>query len=137
VERTSCTNRERAAAHRRQAVEETERYLRGHMHAPVRLSRLCRLVGLSERGLRNAFYAVHGVGPKQWILAERLQGVRRALSEVRSKHVTVTDVATDHGFYELGRFARTYRGAFGETPSDTLRGACREVSSPTKGHDHA
>ena len=101
------------------------------------LSRLCRVVGVGERTLRNAFYAVHGMGPKRWMLIERLEGVRRALSETRSAPLTVTDVASDHGFSELGRFAGSYREAFGETPSETLRARSRRPESDTKGHAHA
>jgi transcriptional regulator GlxA family with amidase domain len=79
-------------------------------------------VGLSERGLRNAFYGVHGVSPKRWIVAERLRLARRALLGSGSRSgETVTSVATNCGFYELGRFAATYRVAFGEAPSETLR----------------
>jgi AraC family ethanolamine operon transcriptional activator len=104
-------------------------YLRANMNASVPVSTLCRIVGRSERGLRNAFYRVHGMGPKRWMLAERLHGARRALSEVRIRPVTVTGVATDHGFYELGRFAATYKQAFGEAPSQTLRGAGRKSAA--------
>jgi AraC family ethanolamine operon transcriptional activator len=80
------------------------------------------MVGRSERGLRDAFYTVHQMSPKRWVLAQRLQRARRALIEVRSAEVTVTRVAMDNGFHQLGRFAVTYRQAFGETPSETLRG---------------
>ena len=93
------------------------------------LSSLCRVAGLSERGLREAFYSVRGIAPKQWMLAERLQGVRRVLSDGCSGRATVTRVATDFGFFELGRFAATYRKAFGEAPSATLRGARRNAHS--------
>lgn len=65
------------------------------------------------------------MGPKRWMLAERLHGARRALSEVSTRPMTVTGVATDHGFNELGRFAVTYKQAFGEAPSQTLRGTGR------------
>ena len=34
---------------------------------------------------------------------------------------TVTRVATDHGFWELGRFSVAYHGLFGESPSESLR----------------
>ena len=78
------------------------------------------MVGLSERGLRNAFYGVRGMSPKRRIVAERLEGVRRALTDARARPGTVTGVATRYGFYELGRFAGTYKDAFGETPSETL-----------------
>jgi AraC family ethanolamine operon transcriptional activator len=104
-------------------------YLRANMNASVSVSALSRIAGCSERGLRNAFYRVHGMGPKRWMLAERLHGARRALIAVRTRPITVTGVATDHGFYELGRFAATYKQAFGEAPSQTLRGACRKSAA--------
>jgi transcriptional regulator GlxA family with amidase domain len=40
----------------------------------------------------------------------------------------VTRVAMDCGFFHLGRFARDYRQAFGESPSVTLGGR-RGISS--------
>jgi transcriptional regulator GlxA family with amidase domain len=91
----------------------------------VPLARVCRLVGLSERGLRNAFYDVRGMSPQRCMRVERLRGARRALSQTVGRPKTVTGVATRYGFYELGRFAATYRHAFGEAPSETLRGANR------------
>jgi len=99
--------------------------VRTHLDAPIPLSELCREVGLSERGLRNAFYGVHGMSPKRWILTERLLQSQTALRKPGNVTLTVTSVAADHGFYQLGRFAGMYRQRFGETPSETLRAACR------------
>jgi AraC family ethanolamine operon transcriptional activator len=120
-----------AMTSQQEVVELAEAYLRAHMSTPVPVSRLCRLVGLSERGLRNAFYGVHGMSPKRWMLAERLQGARRALSHKSTRGITVTGVATDYGFYELGRFSATYKERFGEAPSQTLRGTGRKSSAET------
>jgi transcriptional regulator GlxA family with amidase domain len=106
-------------------VHRAEAYLRTHMDSPIPLSRLCLVTGLSERALRNAFYRVHGVSPTRWMLRQRLAAVRRALVGSGERPVTVTGIATDHGFFELGRFAAWYRGQFGETPSETLRSAAR------------
>ena len=103
-------------------VALAEAYWRAHPSTMVSLATVCRTVGLSERGLRNAFYSVRGMSPKRCMLAERLENARRALRRASTTHATVTTVATDHGFYELGRFAAAYRQAFGETPSATLRG---------------
>jgi AraC family ethanolamine operon transcriptional activator len=126
-----------AIASRRVVVERAEAYLRAHMDAPVPLYRLSRIVGLSERGLRNAFYSVRGMSPKRCMLAERLQGVRRALSNSGALPATVTSIATEYGFHELGRFAATYKKTFGETPSETLRRSGRkpaaQITSNTKG----
>jgi transcriptional regulator GlxA family with amidase domain len=120
-----------AIAAQQQAVERAEAYMRAHRGSPIRLSRLCRIVGLSERGLRNAFYSVRGVGPKRCILAERLQAVRRALSDSAPYSNTVTTIATEFGFNELGRFAAIYKETFGEVPSETLRGLGRKPVSDT------
>lgn len=106
-------------------MERAEAYARAHAGAPVPVSTLCQIVGLSERGLRNAFYGVRGMGPKRCLLAGRLQLVRRALLGAPPKPGAVTGVALRYGFSELGRFAGSYKQAFGETPSETLRHASR------------
>ena len=103
-------------------VERAEAYVQSHLGTPVPVSRLCRVLGISERALRNAFHGVRGLSPKRSMLAMRLQGVRRALSEPTLEPTTVTQIATGYGFYELGRFAAVYRNAFGEVPSATLHG---------------
>jgi transcriptional regulator GlxA family with amidase domain len=115
----------RAAASRREIVEQAEALYRAQPGVTIQIAELCRIVGLSERGLRNAFYDVRGMSPKRCMLRERLQHARRALRDRGPKRVTVTSIATDYGFYELGRFAGAYREMFGETPSETLRSAAR------------
>lgn len=126
---------ESALAARHRMVGCVEAYVRAHLDTPVPVARLCRMLGVSERGLRNAFHKVHGLSPKRWMTAERLRGARRALCDARTRPLTVTDIATGYGFNELGRFAATYRHAFGEAPSDTLRSAHRAPpAAHTKGH---
>jgi AraC family ethanolamine operon transcriptional activator len=112
-----------ASAARRAVVQRAEDYIRAHSDAPIRISGLCRAAGVSERGLRNAFYGVHGVGPKRWMVAQRLMRTQIALRASRDAATTVTEVATDFGFYQLGRFAAIYKKTFGETPSETLHAA--------------
>jgi transcriptional regulator GlxA family with amidase domain len=120
-------------------VRRAEAYIRANLDRPIPLARLCRLVGVSERGLRNAFYGVHGVAPKRWMVAQRLRGVQMALRERRDVSITVTGVATDHGFFQLGRFAAIYRETFGEAPSTTLHAACDVRRRSETGHrrEHA
>jgi AraC family ethanolamine operon transcriptional activator len=117
-------SRQNGPISRRAAVERSEAFARAHRDTAVRISTLCRLVGLRERGLRNAFLSVRGMSPKRCLVADRLAGVRRVLENPR-RPATVTEAAVDHGFYELGRFAAAYKRAFGEAPSETLRGPAR------------
>jgi transcriptional regulator GlxA family with amidase domain len=87
----------------------------------VRIRDLCGAVGVSERTLRNAFHDVLGVSPKQYMQRHGLETARQRLELARGARVSVTDVATECGFFELGRFAAAYRERFGERPSDTVR----------------
>ena len=50
----------------------------------------------------------------------RLQQVRRRLLDAAPGE-TVTSLATQWGFFHLGRFSGLYRRQFGESPSETLR----------------
>jgi AraC family ethanolamine operon transcriptional activator len=59
------------------------------------------------------------VTPKQYIVATRLVGVRRALLNARPG-AKITSVANDWGFWHLGRFSSDYKRMFGELPSQTL-----------------
>lgn len=126
METTLCTA-DRRAPRRLEAVERAEAYVREHSTGPLRVSQLCRAIGLSERGLRDAFQCVKGISPKRYILAERLRAVRGALSDVSRPPPSVTAAATSFWFYELGRFAGSYRKAFGEAPSETLRNTRRSL----------
>jgi AraC family transcriptional regulator, ethanolamine operon transcriptional activator len=106
---------------RRQVVERAEAFLSARIDEPVSIAQLCRVAGVSERSLRNAFYDVRGMSPKRWAVRNRLTEVRRALSDANGTRGAVTTIATDYGFFELGRFASTYKAVFGESPSATLR----------------
>jgi AraC family ethanolamine operon transcriptional activator len=119
---TNVRHSTQAIASRRQVVDRAEALLRSRAGDVVSIAQLCQVAGVSERSLRNAFYDVRGMSPKRWAVRARLAEVRRALSDANGTRGAVTTIATDYGFFELGRFASTYRAAFGETPSATLRG---------------
>jgi len=115
-------------------VRRTEQLLRDHADEAISISNLSSMAGVSERSLRNAFYRVCTTSPKRYLRMLRLHQVRRSLSAATQARATVTRVATQHGFYELGRFAGEYRALFGETPSETLQrariGSLRAASRP-------
>ncbi len=128
----SVTRSEATSTIRKDAVGRAGAYMCAHIDTHVPMSMLCQLVGLSERGLRDAFYRSTGMSPKRWIVAMRLQGARSALTAERGRVTTVTDAAAEYGFYELGRFAAIYREAFGEAPSATLRSAHHRAARTSK-----
>ena len=56
-----------------------------------------------------------------YLRRQRLERVREELLVAAPGAVNVTEVATRWGFTHLSRFAASYRAAFSENPSDTLR----------------
>ena len=103
-------------------VAKFEEFLEANPHTPLYLPEICAATGAAERTLRNACQEHLGMGPIRYLALRRMHLVRRALLQaVSSTTTTVTKIATDHGFWELGRFSATYRALFDETPSETLR----------------
>ena len=79
------------------------------------------LFGAAERTLRAACEEHLGMGPIRYLTFRRMHLVRRALVRADPATAKVTQIAMDHGFWELGRFSVAYRQLFGEAPSDSLR----------------
>jgi transcriptional regulator GlxA family with amidase domain len=92
-------------------------------HNDQRLSmpKLCAKVGVAERTLRMCCAEFLGVSPTRYLLLRRLNEARAALRRADPSTVSVAQVARNHQFLELGRFAVTYRTTFGESPSKTLQ----------------
>jgi AraC-like DNA-binding protein len=108
---------------RSRTVRRAEAFVRSHISEGISIARLSTVAGVSERSLRNAFYDVYTTSPKRYITLWQLHQVRRTLQTSGGPAATVTNAATSHGFFELGRFAAAYKSLFGETPSETLQRA--------------
>ena len=115
--RPADKRRENAAANRQ--VRRVEDWLDAHFTDPVSVNDLAEIAGVSVRSLQAAFRSARECTPMQALLNRRLAAARERLS-APCPSTTVTSVATECGFFHLGRFARDYRRTFGETPSATL-----------------
>jgi AraC-like DNA-binding protein len=102
-------------------VGRFEEFLEGNPDQPLYLAEICAAIGVAERTLRICCEQHLGMGPIRYLSLRRMHLVRRALLRADPSTATVTRIATDHGFWELGRFSVAYRNLFGETPSETLR----------------
>ena len=89
-------------------------------HRAVHISELCAALGTSRRTLHRAFHDVLGIGPIAFLRHHRLCAVHSRLRRGDPSTTHVTDVATEFGFLELGRFSHYYAMLFGEYPSQTL-----------------
>ena len=87
---------------------------------PRSMTALAQAVGIPIRTLNHIWNKRFGTSPGRYLRERRMARARTALV---AKRATVTDIATQYGFYELGRFAAIYRQRYGEVPSATLRSA--------------
>ncbi|HXA21557.1 MAG TPA: helix-turn-helix domain-containing protein [Acetobacteraceae bacterium] len=116
------TRRESKPRGRRAAMAKTfEAVVEANFNRPLLVSDLCRIVGVSERTLRNICQEQMGMSPHQFLALRRLHLARRAPLRSDQQTATVTGIAMSHGVWELGRFAVAYKSLFGESPSATLR----------------
>ncbi|NIZ11972.1 AraC family transcriptional regulator [Phaeobacter sp. HF9A] len=103
-------------------VRQAESYMEAHLTDSVTVSEICEAVGTSLRSLQTAFRLHRDRTPLEVLRDMRLERAWIDLSNPTSE-TRVTDVATEWGFFHLGRFAEQYRRKFGCTPVETLRQA--------------
>ena len=101
-------------------VHNVEDYLAAAGPRPVHVSELCAAFRVSRRGLHRAFHDAFGIGPVTFLRHKRLCAIHSALKDSSPDKTTVTEIALQQGFVELGRFSHYYRALFGEYPSETL-----------------
>lgn len=90
---------------------------------PVYIPELCAAIGVSDRTLRVCCQEQLGMSPKRYLLLRRMHLAQRALRYGTPDTTSVTEIATQYGFWQFGRFAGQYKSLFGEAPSTTLHRA--------------
>ena len=107
--------------HRQNIMRRFHQMLEANQDAPLYLAEICAAVGVTARTLHLVCMDYLGMSPHQYLLLRRMNLVRQALTLADPASKTVTSIANDYGFAELGRFSVKYRALFGESPSATLR----------------
>jgi len=94
-------------------VRRFKQVIEAHQDQPLHVAELCA-AGVSERTLRWHCQECLGMSPHRYLWGQRMNLVQRALARADPTRASVTMIANDHGFGELGRFAVEYRMLFGE-----------------------
>ena len=100
-----------------QALDRARAFIDGHLGETIRMTDLCHHAGVSLKTLERLFRRELQASPSEYVERSRLDRVRRILAGGADSGRTVTEIATEHGFRHLGRFAAAYRRQFGEYPS--------------------
>jgi AraC-like DNA-binding protein len=107
--------------HRARVMARLEEALMANPDEPLYMAELSAQVGTSYWTLRDCCLEYLGMSPKRYLWLRRMHLARRALRTAEVGRTTVTEIAYDYGFWELGRFSVAYRSLFGESPSKTLQ----------------
>lgn len=102
-------------------VREAIEYMHAFAHTPISTTDVAEHVGLSVRGLQQAFQRQVGTAPNALLRGIRLDRVREELRRASVGDLTVASVAMRWGFAHLGRFSAAYAARFSEYPRDTLQ----------------
>lgn len=112
---------ERAAQRRGDLIiSRVLRFIEDGPTAPLSLTALCASAGCSAKTLEMLFRERLGQTPLRYLRQRRLWLAHRALMAADTRTTTVSAIALECGFWELGRFAGAYRALFGQAPSVTL-----------------
>lgn len=117
----NSTSDERIGTSRHKTIiRRFEELVSANPYRPLHLADVCAATGATERTLLRCCHDHLGMGPIRFLWLRRMNMVRAALARADAMSSSVTEVATAHGFWELGRFAVSYRKIYGESPSQTL-----------------
>lgn len=87
---------------------------------PIGVDDFAQSARASRFHLSRLFRDALGISPYQYLIKVR---VERAAERLRRSDASVTEVAFDVGFQDLGRFARAFRAQVGEAPAAYARRA--------------
>jgi AraC-like DNA-binding protein len=103
-------------------VRRAEQYIEANWEKPIHLEDLVAVTNVSARSMFRAFKVARGYSPMAFAKLIRLRHAKDMLADPR---MSVTGVAFKCGFGNPGHFAKDYRNAFGELPSETIARAHR------------
>ena len=118
-----CHDARNVQRSRARVMRRVEEMLMANPDEPLYMAELAAQVGMSYWTLRDCCLEFLGMSPKRYLWLRRMHLARRALQRADAERTTVTEIASDYGFWELGRFSVAYRSLFGESPSTALRRA--------------
>jgi AraC family transcriptional regulator len=109
-----------AAALSGPALRRVSSHIRAHLEAPLRVSELAAVAGMSESHFAHAFRGSVGVSPHRFVISQRIAEGRRLLEQTDD---SVLQVALACGFKDASHFTKTFRAETGQPPLAYRRSA--------------
>ena len=110
------------------AVRTVEEFIEANWDKPIDIAVMANLAKISARSLFRQFKQDRGYSPADFAKKVRLNRAREMLEQC-ADGASVTQIALKCGFQNPGHFARDFRLAFGELPSETMKESARRFRS--------
>jgi len=110
---------DRAASSRssQSSLQRIQRYIDDHLDdQDLTLSSVAKLHLVSARYV-NKLFMQEGVSAARWIRMRRLERCRADLEDPAKRHLSISEIAFDHGFGNISSFNRAFRSRFHTTPT--------------------
>jgi transcriptional regulator GlxA family with amidase domain len=98
--------------HHNRLLRKLTAILEANAHSPIYMPELSAALGVSGRTLRNYCQEQLGMPLNRYLTLRRMYLARQALEKADPAVTRVTDIATEFGFWEFGRFAVAYKSIF-------------------------
>lgn len=104
-----------AGANRPDAVRKAVEFCRANLDRSIDVARLATVAGYSRHHLTRLFIASEGIGPAKFVMRERMKKAAQLLHHSGSP---IKEISRQCGFSDPNYFAKTFRRAFGVSPTD-------------------
>jgi AraC family transcriptional regulator, ethanolamine operon transcriptional activator len=91
-----------------------------NIFSPIKIPDFAKAIGVSQRALEYAFQETLGITPSTFLKNKRMHRLHLELLVAEPSTTTITELALNYGFTEMGRLASEYKQLFGELPSTTF-----------------
>ncbi|WP_116473624.1 AraC family transcriptional regulator [Zobellella maritima] len=102
-------------------LTELESMMKAHLDQALSVNDFEKAAGVSREKLYRDFRTFYDCSPMAYFRNLRFQQVRIRLQQAAANE-SVSSIAMDCGFTQLGRFAKEYQQRFGELPSESFKG---------------
>lgn len=110
-------------------VQQAAQFIRDHHAEDCSLGHIARVVGRSDRHVRQHFKDVLGMSPRRYLLQYRIQ---KAQQLIEFSDYAFKEIAEKVGFKTVHHFARAFHEICGETPGGWRKryqaGICKDVN---------
>lgn len=95
-------------------------FMHANIQYPFTMQDVAEAAGVTLRALETGFRDFKKTTPTAYLRTIRLQAARQDLLDPFNQQ-SMGDICLKWGFFHFGRFAASYRAAYGEKPSETKR----------------